>query len=196
MMKRLFACALVCAASIAAHARPATWELVNFRFDDGGSAKGSFVYDSDTDRFSNIDVVTTAGSNLSGRHFTSLAGEWGRISKIGVLAFSDSTGPDFTGAGWFRIDAKIGFNPTVGAVVNQWMAVGAESFCINYACNSAANEITNPGKSRETISGYLLAVSPVPEPSSLVLILGGLAVLVSKSKRMHRGASQDPSLSE
>jgi hypothetical protein len=152
-----------------ASATPITWELVDFSFSDGGSAYGSFTYDSQFDQFSNIDIYTTTGSDLSGRHFMSTAGSWGDLSEYGILAFSDSLGPDFTGAGWFRIDAYIDFEAAAGTMVDQWLAVGAESFCVNYSCNSAANEITNPGESRDTMSGYLRVVS-VDEPSSLALL--------------------------
>lgn len=152
-----------------ASATPITWELIDFRFSDGGSAYGSFTYNSQTNLLSNIDIYTTAGSDLSGRHFISTAGTWGASPEYGGLAFSDSLGPNFTGAGWFRIDAYIDFEAAPGAIVNQWLDVGAESFCINYYCSSAANEISNPGKSRDTISGYLRAVS-VDEPSSLALL--------------------------
>jgi hypothetical protein len=155
--------------STQASATPITWELIDFSFSDGGSAHGSFTYDSQLNKFSRIDIYTTAGSDLSGRHYISTAGSWGSLPQYGVLAFSDSSGPSFTGAGWFRIDARIDFEAAPGTIVNQWLAVGAESFCTNYSCSSAANEITNPGKSRDTLSGYLRAVS-VDEPSSLVLL--------------------------
>jgi len=179
MKVALFA-ALLIGASVEANALPVSWELVDFQFNDGGAAYGSFTYDSDTNQLSDIDLYTTSGSMLSGRHFVSTAGAWGSMPDHGVLAFSDTTGPDFTGAGWFRIHAYIDFNASPGTIVNQWLAVGAESFCTNYSCSSAANEITNPGQSRDTISGYLVVASPVPEPSSFVLSAAGLAILATR----------------
>lgn len=173
--------------STMAGASPIKWELVDFEFNDGGTAYGSFTYDSVLNQFSDIDILTTAGSYLDGRYFVSTAGEWGDIPGYGVLAFSDSTGPDFTGAGWFRIDANIDFEAEIGTVVNQWLAVGAESFCTNYLCNSAANEITNPGESRDTISGYLVAVSSVPEPSVFLLFITALITLISTRKNGRQG---------
>lgn len=179
MKKTLFATLLIMA-SLEANALPVIWKLADFQFNDGGTAYGSFTYDSDTNLLSNIDIYTTSGSMLSGRHFVSTAGAWGNMPENGILAFSDSAGPDFTGAGWFRIDAQIDFNAPPGTIVNQWLAVGAESFCVNYACSSAANEITNPGQSRDTISGYLVAAQ-VPEPSSLLLSAVGLALLAART---------------
>lgn len=176
MFKSFFFC-LSLLASFQVSSTPITWELVDFSFSDGGSAYGSFTYDSELDIFADIDIYTTAGSDLGGRHYTATAGVWGSMPHYGVLAFSDSSGPDFTGAGWFRIDAYIDFEATLGSIVDQWLAVGAESFCINYSCNSAANEITNPGESRDTLSGYLRAAS-VDEPSSIALLAFSLSYFV------------------
>jgi hypothetical protein len=171
--------------STMASATPITWELMNFEFSDGGTAYGSFTYDSVIDQFSDIDIYTTAGSDLDGRHFIATAGAWGDNPENGTLAFSDSVGPNFTGAGWFRISANIDFEAAPGTVVDQWLAVGAESFCTNYVCNSAANEITSPGQSRDTISGYLVATATsVPEPPvSLLLGLGLIAFVSTRNKR-------------
>jgi len=182
-----FLLAIFIGISFDASAMPVRWELVDFRFNDGGTAYGSFTYDSDSNELSQIDVFTTSGSMLSGRHFVSAAGAWGRRPESGVLAFSDNTGPDFTGAGWFRIDASIDFNASIGTIANQWLSVGAESFCTNSLCSTAANEITDPGQSRNTISGYLLATAPVPEPSPIVLSLAGLSILAIRRASAQRG---------
>jgi hypothetical protein len=169
--------ALLFGAAIEAFAKPVSWELVDFQFNDGGAAYGSFTFNSDTNQFSDIDLYTTSGSMLGGRHYVSTAGAWGGMPSNGILAFSDTTGPNFIGAGWFRIDAYIDFNALPGTIANQWLAVGAESFCINSLCSSAANENTNPGQSRKTISGHLVATAPIPEPETYALMLAGLGLL-------------------
>lgn len=153
------------------------WELTNFGFDDGGTAHGSFLYDSVTNQLSGIDIYTTPGAKLGGRHYVAMAGAWGAHADIGVLAFTDTYTTNYTGAGWFRIDAQINFNAQPGTIVTQWLAVGAESFCVDPACMSAANAYTNPGQSRETISGHLVAVSNVPLPSAIWLLSSCLALL-------------------
>lgn len=178
-MKKLLFALLFSLATVDAAATPVNWKLVDFQFNDGGSAYGSFTFDSDVQQFSDIDIYTTSGSLLNGRHFISTAGDWGKSPQFGILAFSDTAGPDFTGAGWFRIDANINFNATQGYVANQWLDVGAESFCVNFSCWSAANEISHPGFSRDTISGYLIA-APVPEPSSSTLMMMGFAMLAAR----------------
>ena len=46
------------------------WTLVNAVFDDGGVATGSFDYNTVTEAYTDIDVVTTAGSAEPGYTFT------------------------------------------------------------------------------------------------------------------------------
>jgi hypothetical protein len=41
-----------------AGAMPVTWDLEDVVFQNGETATGSFVYDADTNTFSNIDIVT------------------------------------------------------------------------------------------------------------------------------------------
>ena len=38
------------------------WTLNDVVFTDGGTASGSFLYDTDTSTYSNVSIVTTAGS--------------------------------------------------------------------------------------------------------------------------------------
>lgn len=176
MFKRLLVLIFVMLA-MNANAAVVKWELADFQFNDGGTAYGSFLFDTGTNQLSEIDIYTTAGSMLTGRHYVATAGAWGAMPDYGVLAFTDTTSNYFTGAGWFRIDAQIDFEAQPGTIVNQWLAVGAESFCINSVCSSAANEITNPGQSRDTVSGYLVAASPVPLPASVWLLCSALLSL-------------------
>lgn len=160
-------------------ATPVKWELVDFAFSDGGSASGSFVFDSTTNTYSNIDITTTLGSSYSGTHYAATAGVWGNAYPGWINAFSAVSTSNYTNAPWFRIDANIDFNAAIGTIVNQWLAVGAEGYCTNALCNSAYEY-------RETVSGYLLAVPPsqVPLPSTISLILAAtLAGLIASRQR-------------
>ena len=166
-----------------------TWELENFSFDDGGTAYGSFVFDTELNTVSDIDVYTTEGSRLGGRHYIATAGAWGDNSDIGIIALTDtSSTTNYQGAGWLRMDFRSITNTTdVGVSLNQWIAVGAESYCTNSVCSSAANEITDPENSRETISGSILSTqsipSPVPIPASVWLLGSGLLWLFGLGSR-------------
>ena len=47
-------------------AAPLEWTLLDATFDDGGVAFGSFVFDADTNTYSDISITTTAGTSHSG----------------------------------------------------------------------------------------------------------------------------------
>jgi hypothetical protein len=170
-----------------------TWQLQDFSFDDGGTAYGSFVYDTDSRLLSNIDIHTTNGSRVGGRDYVATAGQWGNNSNYGILAFTDTSSTvNYFGAGWLRMDFHSIYNVTnVGVSLNQWIAVGAESYCANSVCSSAANEITDPENSRETVSGYILSTQSinstgpvaVPLPGSIWLFLSGLLMFKSFGRK-------------
>ncbi|ANJ66252.1 hypothetical protein A9404_01655 [Halothiobacillus diazotrophicus] len=163
-MKPLILAGLLFAANNTASAAVVTWNLVNVTFDDGGSAYGSFVYDTATKTVHQIDVYTTEGAHLPGRHYVALAGVWGRSANSGILAFTDRMDPvDYTGASWLRMDFfDIVRTTQTGVSLKMQKEVGAESFCTNKNCSSAANELSNPGKSRKIISGHIESVQSLP----------------------------------
>lgn len=72
-MKKLFACAAVAlsffAITSAAHAVPIQWTVSGGAFDDGGTVSGSFVYDADTEVYSNVRLTTTTGTKGDGAEF-------------------------------------------------------------------------------------------------------------------------------
>ncbi len=189
-MKTITAIALLFLSSVS-QAALVTWELNNFSFDDGGSAYGSFIYDTENKSIHNIDVYTTPGSRLNGRHYIANAGSWGSHADIGIMTFTDTDSTnDYRGAGWFRMDFHSISNVTsAGVSLDQWLAVGGESYCVNIYCSSAANEITDPQNSRETISGYIYSTqsipNPVPLPASAWLFLSALSGIgwISRKKR-------------
>ena len=65
-MKKLFASVAlalgVFGLAPTALAVPIEWTLADVTFDDGGTASGSFVHEADTGVYSNVRIVTTAGS--------------------------------------------------------------------------------------------------------------------------------------
>lgn len=52
----------VMAITTAANAVPIQWTVSDTTFDDGGTVSGSFVYDADTNIYSNIRLKTTSGT--------------------------------------------------------------------------------------------------------------------------------------
>jgi hypothetical protein len=65
----LFACVLALVISSAATATPVQWTLDGL-FDDQGTAFGTFIYDADTNLFSNISIVTTPGTRRNGANYS------------------------------------------------------------------------------------------------------------------------------
>ena len=84
-MKRVCLLALFAVSSLCtpnAQAVPLTW-YAQGAFGDGGALTGSFVYDANTDSYSNIALVTTAGTDLAGYTYGVLTN--GGALTLGVL---------------------------------------------------------------------------------------------------------------
>jgi hypothetical protein len=66
----LFIAAFFASASVCA--MPVEWVIDSLVFDDGGMGSGTFTYDADTNIYSNIDIVTTAGTESEGAPYISV----------------------------------------------------------------------------------------------------------------------------
>lgn len=169
----------------AANATLVRWELENFNFDDGGSATGTFVYDTELGTVSDINIYTLSGSRVEGRHYIATAGSWGRHSEVGLLVFTDtSSTEDYQGAGWFRFDIReIRDYYEIGRRLRAWN--GAESYCVNSECSSAASIITDPDNYRRG-GGGIIAIEhlpAVPLPAAGWLFLSAIGGLFWTKKR-------------
>jgi len=58
--------------SAAVNAAPVAWTIDSLVFDDGGTGSGTFSYDADTNTYSDIAIVTTAGTGFGGASYTSV----------------------------------------------------------------------------------------------------------------------------
>jgi len=68
---------------VLADASPVKWHLQNVVFDDGATMTGSFLYDADTNTYSDIDVTTSPGTAIiaPGPETTTVPGfQYDRIS--------------------------------------------------------------------------------------------------------------------
>ena len=68
-IKSIFLSILFAWSATTANAAVVTWTFQDVVFDDGGTLTGSFDYDADINRYSNIVIETTAGANLSGASY-------------------------------------------------------------------------------------------------------------------------------
>ena len=139
------------------------WTLENVTFNDGGTASGSFDYNADTNTFSSIDIITTAGSAFSGA--TYLAVDPGKPSTSMSLAVVPNAGSANIGTPVF--DLFFSSALTDGGGIIALNDVLDEGTCTTTGCTSAIGL-------RSVTTG---SVSAVPEPSSYCLTLIGIGLL-------------------
>jgi len=94
--RQLFISSLLFLVSSAALADPVKWYLQGVTMSDGGRAIGSFVYDSDTDQYTEIDIATTAGENLAGSTYGDPNPD-SASDSTGLLTVSDGSAQPLTG---------------------------------------------------------------------------------------------------
>jgi len=152
--------------SASALAFPKTWTLVGVTFTDGGIAGGSFTYDADTNVYSNINIVTTAGTVLTGATYNFFSNGF-PPSPLGVLV-NASNASDLTGTRAFA-PHFIGLTN----VLTSTSVTGLEGTCADATCSAPS------GPARFVIAGGALALqtNPIPTLSAPMLALLGVALL-------------------
>jgi hypothetical protein len=130
-------------------------------FPDGGTATGSFDFDADTTTFSNVHIVTTAGSSFTGATYVASIADFSYAGKLEAVTTSMS---DLTGAGlltmYFGNDLSDA-GGTVGVTEAQ------EGSCTSSSCTS----FSSLGTRDSFPAGSVTASSvTVPEPASLALL--------------------------
>ena len=73
---RYFLAVIFFIASVA-NAEPIRWTLTDALLTDGAGAIGSFVFDSDTSTYSDVDIVVSGGSFLPNTHYDQLYQSFG-----------------------------------------------------------------------------------------------------------------------
>jgi hypothetical protein len=182
MYKRILAVTSLALLGISpAFASPVTWTLSGVEFSNGSSATGSFVFNVDTNTFSNIDISLTAGTGFaaetldaiapsSGNHFgaifTTLPLSFNNISACIVVVSDPSCGTH----GLF-----LEVNPGQMTDAGGTLALTTEALV---HCNVAAcNNDGGLGSSWQFQDDYTAtggSISAVPLPASVWLMLSGL----------------------
>ena len=147
----LFA-AILLAMPMIGNATPVTWDL-NAKLASGGSLIGTFVYDSDTNVYSGIDIV--ASSSVVGPFVFTQAD-----FVIGFTFFFDLHSP---GIPFHRVFVDFDGNLTDAGGVIAVSGVG-------YEVADRVNEVSDA-----IVGGSVSSVSRVPEPATLSLLAIGLA---------------------
>jgi len=158
--------ALVVLYATGAQAVPTTWRLSNVKFEDGGRANGSLVYDADTDTFSNILISTTTTPTRTGaiyKYINPSALVWPMAPDL-INIFTNSNDRDLLSAEslWFvyqtplsNAGGSIGIKSPPGGA--SWEGTCGQSNCLGVQGNWGT-------PLREVISGSVKA-APAPVQS-------------------------------
>lgn len=171
----------------AAHAVPIKWTLNSVTFDDDGAASGSFVYEADTNTFSQIQVTTSAGRAGTAESFSKVCTSSTDCffeSSAGAAGFmSGATSGDLTNSKVFYLAFQSALTDA-GGEIDVAPGQGGTLTCTAPTCFSNAQQ---PANVRALAAGsvkgvpYVAPASPASVPTlnqwSLMLLaslLGGL----------------------
>lgn len=170
----LLATSLLLSAAVSG-ADPVTWFLSDVRFDDGGTASGSFVFDADTQAFSNVDITTTDGNMRLGVQYTF-------PSLLGTAAMPDFLNLEFPIQN--GVTSRLSFL-LAGSMTNAGGVLdirsGQEFTCLDENCTFLTGD--EDGLNLRRASGSLQASvsNELPEPGSFALV--GLAAFAALATR-------------
>jgi len=196
-------------------ATPVKWTLMDFVFFDGvTTASGSFVYDRQTNGFSEINIeISSLAPGVLDSMWSLRAGP-SEFVFVETPAFFDTSRPAVCGSG-------IGFPPP-GAInmscgsagfgirlaPNELIDTGGVLpilqadlyFCLSLGCNGSDQSLWGLGGGLSvfgfqgaTIVGELV-LDPVPEPAALLLFAAGIPVvaLLARRRKQRSSASEPP----
>lgn len=153
-------------AASAAMAAPVTWTFDNATFDDGTSITGSFVYNANSNTFSDINVMSSL--------FTYSAVTADSDQNLATLVTKSSG--DLTGEGSLVLE----FFPSLsdaGGIAALVNLSSYEGTCRDATCSGSDLIAFRDVADNSSITGASSSVSAVPVPAALPLLAGGLGLL-------------------
>lgn len=146
-----------------------TWDLSGVTFSDGATASGSFVFNADTNTFSSIDITVAGGSSTFGDGTYTIL-DPGYSSNSSRLVPVESPFPA-NGVGAPVLGFLFGSPLTdAGGTASLAMNQGIQD-CANVNCS--VSTITYDLTAGDVVS----SVTATPEPSSLLMLVGGCLAL-------------------
>lgn len=147
---------------------PIEWTLSNVVFDDGGVAFGSFVYDAETDTFTDVYITATGGSTFGETIYSSSNGTfvYGLGNDSQIVAVPDWPPPDPTNFITLLLEFQ-GPMTDAGGTLGINGPGSAELICTDQTCSTYS-------AFRGVLSGQ---ISTVPIPAAVWLFFSAVAVL-------------------
>jgi len=142
-----------------------TWTLNDVTLNDGGTVTGSFNYDDGTNTYSAINISSTSGSLLNGTAYMTLTPAF--FSGSTLLGAGPATIPGGNFAGLTFLELMF-LNPLNNAGGTDSVQV-FEIYCANSNCSTQTE--------RQGAAGTVVGAIATPEPSSLLLLVGGFLAI-------------------
>lgn len=181
MARWLAGWALALGLATAAHAVPVQWTLDNVAFDDGGTASGSFVYDADTQTYSNIQVSTTSGTSLGSATFAAPCTAAPCTAAPGLVVLSESpTTNDLTNVRLLVLQLSLSSLPAAPATLP--LAAAREGICPDANCTGSVGEVRS-STGGSLVGALFVATSAVPTLTEWALALLAVALALVAARR-------------
>jgi hypothetical protein len=170
LLRSIVALVIFAAGTVGLSATPVLWTLQGVTLTDGGTASGSFVYDADTNTYSDLNITTTTGSARAGSTYT-------------VFNPFTGTSPDgFFAATTFPFDE--GSPGLIIGFLTLTDAGGTREFDASFIFDEGSyyglNGLLGDATFRFSTAG---GITSVPEPSALGLVaIGGMVLFVLGSR--------------
>jgi hypothetical protein len=172
----LFVLLLIAADGIA-QAEPIVWTLSGVTMTDGATAFGSFVYNADTNVFSQINITSVGGSVFAGAHYVAEPPVPGLSLPDRLILVTSPEPINFFGTPALALYPSTGLT-NAGGVVNLLGGIRSHSFETTCGALWSAEDCDAPGTVRRYFSGGQLTSSAVPEPTAFCLTALGVLVTI------------------
>ncbi len=170
-----------------AQAAPILWTLEDVTFLDGGVASGSFVFDADLSLYSSISVRTTPGSMvLLGALYE--AEHTFYVGSPQFLVMTDR--PVAHGTRVLQLPFLVNLSNDGGTVTLGGLFNFGEGSCGEALCQDVTVLLPYRYIENGRVVGIPVPARPVPEPSTLLLVSGGLAAAWARRYDVSRRATK------
>lgn len=174
----------VLAFSATANAVPMQWTVSETTFDDGGTVTGSFVYDADTNIYSNIRLKTTTGTVGTAANFRTQCTTAHCLASLPQLLFiASSNQANLSNVPLLDIEPSAPLTNTPGTVDLEF---GMSFLCSNAACTGIGTGLRVAFSGKLTGTLYVAPAAPTSVPTVSPLGLGLIGMLLTAAACIYR----------